>query len=484
MKKFKSLFAVLFAVLFLPWFSACFIGSKDKSFYDVQAELVGDTLNGVETVTFYNDSDNAFSVLKFNLYANAFRKDAVYSPISAQYYYRAYEKGESYGNIDILSVKSGENQLTFSVGGVDQNVLTVELKDEVFPNETAEVSIEFSVKLANVVARTGINDKTINLANFYPILCGITDGNFVECPYYSLGDPFFSDVADYRVQFTCDAKYTVAAGGKEVFSETVGDKTVRKFTAENSRSFAIVLSENFETKTAQVDGITVKYFYFNDSDSDETLNDAVSALKYFSDTFGEYPYDVFSVVQTEFVQGGMEFSSLVFVSSDLERKAYREVVVHETAHQWWQAAVGNNEITHAFIDEGLAEYSVVLFYENHPEYGFTRENLIKSSEQTYKVFCSVYQKILGEVNTVMLRSLDQFKSEYEYVNIAYVKSCIMFDYLRQTIGDDNFFSGLRRFYAENKFSCVTEAELIGAFERTGADSNGFFNSFLNGSVIL
>ncbi len=60
----------------------------------------------------------------------------------------------------------------------------------------------------------------------------------------------------------------------------------------------------------------------------------------------------------------------------------------------------------------------------------------------------------------------------------------MFDYLRQTIGDDNFFSGLRRFYAENKFSCVTEAELIGAFERTGADSNGFFNSFLNGSVIL
>ncbi|MBP5686798.1 MAG: hypothetical protein J6W87_03335, partial [Clostridia bacterium] len=123
-----------------------------------------------------------------------------------------------------------------------------------------------------------------------------------------------------------------------------------------------------------------------------------------------------------------------------------------------------------FIDEGLAEYSVVLFYENHPDYGFTRKQLIDSSEKTYKVFCSVYKKISGEVDTTMTRRLNEYRSEYEYVNIAYVKSCIMFDYLRQTVGDDRFFSGLKRFYDENRFKIAGEEELIGAFERAGADS--------------
>ena len=180
----------------------------------------------------------------------------------------------------------------------------------------------------------------------------------------------------------------------------------------------------------------------------------------------------------------MEFPALVMISDDLETNAYGEVIVHETAHQWWQTVVGNNEIEHGFLDEGLAEYSVVLFYENHPEYNMTRQALIQSAEQTYKVFCSVSDKLFGKVNTVMLRSLKDFTSEYEYVNMAYIKPCIMYDTLRKTTGEEKFFKGLKRYYESYKFENATPDDLVGVYEKIGADSNGFFKSFFEGTVII
>ena len=125
-----------------------------------------------------------------------------------------------------------------------------------------------------------------------------------------------------------------------------------------------------------------------------------------------------------------------------------------------------------------------MFYENYSEYGYTRKNLIKASEQTYKVFCSVSDKLFGKVNTVMLRGLKDFSSEYEYVNIAYIKPCIMYDNLRTTIGDGRFFSGLKRYYSNYKYKNAKPDDMVGAFEKIGADTNGFFQSFFDGKVII
>jgi aminopeptidase N len=180
----------------------------------------------------------------------------------------------------------------------------------------------------------------------------------------------------------------------------------------------------------------------------------------------------------------MEFPALVMISDDLEELAYGEVIVHETAHQWWQTVVGNNEIEYGFLDEGLAEYSVVLFYENHPEYNLKRENMVKSAQDTFKIFCTVSDKLFGKVDTSMLRSLKDFGSEYEYVNMAYIKPCIMYDTLRTTIGDERFFGGLKRYFKEYKFKNATPDDLVGVFEKIGADSNGFFKSCFNGTAII
>ena len=458
--------------------------SENRTSYEIDCEFDGARVWGTEKVSFFNSTDSTFKELKFNLFANAFRKGAKFAPVSAQYYHQAYKWGDSFGGAEISEVRIGGAKADFTIGGEDMNILYVPLNTEVFPNERIAVEIDFSADIAKVIARTGINDDTVNLANFYPILCGYEQGGFYECVYYANGDPFFSDPSDYTVNFTRDKKYVAASSGETVSEKTDGEKTVSRYKIKNARSFTLVLSEKFKVMSEKAGDTEILYYYYADGTPDKSILCAKQALTFFGDKWGKYPYKTYSVVQTPFIAGGMEFSGLTFISTELESAAYREVIIHETAHEWWQTVVGNNEIKHPFIDEGLAEYSTVLFYEAHPDYGYTRENLIKSAERTYKIYCSVYEKITGGTDTSMTRAIPEYAGEYEYVNISYIKACIMFDYLRQTVGDGKFFAGLKRFYDENAYKTATPESLVGAFERAGANSNGFFESFFSGKVII
>ncbi len=485
MKKLLSFALVAIMCLAVtPIFSGCGGAAKKISSYEIDCELFEGELIGKENFTFYNSTDNAIEELKFNLYGNAFRKDAKFSPVNQQYSSRAYYAGKSYGDMKITAVSSAGEALEYSICGKDENILSVKLKAPVYPEERTTAEIAFTLKLAKVIARTGINGKTINLANFYPVLCGIDGSGFFECEYYATGDPFFAEAADYKVNFTADEKYCVAASGKIVSSKTANGKRTASYELNSARSFAFVLSENFESVTTKEGETEINYYYYKDESPEKTLKIAAEAVKLFGEKFGEYPYPAYSVVQTEFLQGGMEFSALTFISDALEEKAYGEVVVHETAHQWWQTAVGNNEVRYGFLDEGLTEYSVVIFYENYPEYGYTRENLVKISETTYKTFCSVYDKLFGNVNTGMLRALGEYSGEYEYVNIAYVKPVLMYDLLRGTVGEERFFKALKNYYAKYKFRIAEPYDIAGEFERVYAGSDGIFKSFYEGKAVI
>ncbi len=484
MKKIGLLFAVLLLTLALPLGAGCNKSQSSAIKYDISCELDGSALKGVERVEFTNLTDNTFNELKFNLFGNAFRADATFKPIGAQYTYRAYYNGQSYGDMQINGVKLEGEGVKYDICGQDKNILSIPLDAELFPDESVSVEIEFTLNLANVIARTGVNSKTINLGNFYPILCGIEDGAFYECVYYSSGDPFYSDVADYTVSVKLDKKYVLATSGELLSSELDGNTVNYQYKLDNARSFAMVASENFKVLTDDSLGVKVNYYYYDDLDPNASLEYAVKSLNLFTELYGEYSYPTYSVVQTQFIQGGMEYPALVMIADDLEPKAYGEVIVHETAHQWWQTTVGNNEIKYGFLDEGLAEYSVVAFYENYDEYGMNRKDLVGSAEKTYKIFCTVSDKIFGKVNTVMLRPLGEYKSEYEYVNMAYIKPCIMYENLRTSVGDDTFFKGLKRYYKEYSFKNARPDDLVGAFEKVGADTNGFFDSFFNGKVII
>ena len=83
-------------------------------------------------------------------------------------------------------------------------------------------------------------------------------------------------------------------------------------------------------------------YRFDDAQRTALLAAAADALTVFGEKFGAYPYKTFSVVQTGFLQGGMEYPQLVIISDALVPEVYREAVIHATAHQWFYGLVGND----------------------------------------------------------------------------------------------------------------------------------------------
>ena len=477
--------AALSAVVFFTalGLSACKKEEKVGCRYEITAEYREDarTLAGTVKVDFSNQTDGEISELKFNLYPNAYRKNALYAPISEGHFAAAYYDGADYGGVTVTSVNGAKN---WSIEGEDENILLVTLYRALSPSDKLTIDISFVTELAKVNHRLGVTAHAVNLGNAFPSLCAYENGEFVENVYAPVGDPFKSVCADYKINLTLPSDYVVAATGRAEITKGLESKTKYAFEAERVRDFSFVFSKQFEVLEKNVDGVTVKYYYYDDKEAAAHLSLATAALDYFSDTFGDYTYPIFSLAQTGFCYGGMEYPALVMLSDSLGEEEYRRSIVHETAHQWWYAVVGSDQINEAWQDESLAEYSAIDFFEKHSDYGLTRDELVRDCLQEYRSYFSVYGSVFGQIDTKMSRPLSEYSSEYEYRCLAYDKGVIMWDTLKKSIGEKKFYQGLKNYYKMNKFKTATPADLIAAFEKTGVSVDGFFHSFLSGKAVI
>lgn len=439
------------------------------------------TLTGTAEVDFFNSTDNELSDLKFNLHGNAFREDSAYPPVSQTYENRAFYAGKSYGGMEITGV---EGCAGWNVGGEDKNILTVNLLQPVYPDQRVQLKISYTLQLAKVNHRTGVTENCVNLGNFYPVLCAYSSEGFVECPYYACGDPFMSETADYTVSLDVPEGYTAAASGQKISQSTADGRLKTQYRLQKARDFAIVLSKNFEVLKSEVDGVEVSYYYTSDSSAEKSLAVACESLAFFNGAFGRYIYPTLSVVQTGFCYGGMEYPALTMIAEGLSEDDNAYTIVHENAHQWWYAMVGSNQLTCAWQDEGLAEYSSLLFFENNPSYGYTRAQIIDSATRSYRAYFSVFNQINGKVDTTMTRNLSAFTNELEYTNITYNKGLLLFDYLRAAMGDEKFYSALQNYYGRFMGKIASEEDLVALFSESFKEAEAMFSAFTDGKILI
>lgn len=483
MKRFCAFFLAATCLPCLYFFVGCQSSADSGIRYEITAEYLPDdqTLTGTLKLSYENKSDAMRESLSFALYPNAYREGALYPPVSATYQSSAYYQGKSYGEMSVTSVHGGKG---WQICGEDKNILSVMLETPLYAGDEVVLDISFITRLANVNHRTGVTERVVNLGNFFPILCADLGQGEIEIPYYNIGDPFVSECADYDVVLTVPQGYVVAATGTLQEERHLESKKKCIFSGENVRDFALAVSPSFRVEEGIVGKTTVRYYYVDDVKAKDRLALIEEAVTYFSSVFGEYPYPNYSVVQTGFCLGGMEYPAFAFVSSALAEEDMVRAVVHETAHQWWYAAVGSNQLCEAWQDEGLAEYSTTLFFGEHPQYGLTRDGLVQESLAACRAYHDVYGNVFGKTDGRMSRELNEYVSEYQYRVLAYDKGVVLLDTLRESVGEKKFFSALKKYYADNRYKIATVGDLIGAFERTGVDVAGLFAAFLEDKAII
>ena len=494
MKKFLSL---LFLATFLCFSTFSLVGcgksevekvSKGLTSYAISAELDDESkqIAGEETIVFYNNTGEDLDYICLHLYPRAFRDGATVKPYTSLTSATCFPKGISFGDIVILKVSVNAETKDFELVGEDEDILKINFGFKLTQKKSVEIVIEFNLIIPNSTHRFGYFDGNINLGNWYPIVAEFVDGDFDMSPYYATGDPFCSELANYTVSFSYPEKYNLSSTGEIKITKNNGKNTA-KISAKSVRDFAMCLSENskiLECKTGKTN-----IFYMTEQgeeNAEKYLELSQKAVDFFSETFGKYPYKTLSVVKTPFIYGGMEYPNIVFISNSIDdEEEYLKVIVHEIAHQWWYGIVGNNEIKDAWLDESLSEYSTALFFEKYGEYNIGYDDFVNEALSSYLLYVDVIQTLRGDVNTKMNLAVNEYQNDYEYSYMVYVKGVIMFDSLKNMVGEKNVVNGLKKYYALNKFKIATTADFYKAFEiACHKDLNHFFDGFLNGTTII
>ncbi len=150
-------------------------------------------------------------------------------------------------------------------------------------------------------------------------------------------------------------------------------------------------------------------------------------------------------------------------------------LAREVAYQWWGQAVGLKSFDFAWLSQGLAEYSSVLYRESR-----------QSSAEFHETLSEIIELALAfEQEASISRAPAQLNDQSPaYRSVVFYKGAYVYHMLRTTIGDDKFFSLLKTYYSTYKGqnSGIDDFETL-ADKQSGQKLRGFFGMWIDSTGV-
>ncbi len=214
---------------------------------------------------------------------------------------------------------------------------------------------------------------------------------------------------------------------------------------------------------------------------------ASSAMAFFSQTIAPYPYEKLALIIGATRFGGMENSSaIVFQSTLFEPRGndklsqrfgipmrIEDVVAHEIAHQWFGDSVTESTWADLWLSEGFATYFAGLFIEKHESEKAFHEYM-RDAASRYFAYEKQRNAPIHDTETQDLMKLLNANN--------YEKGAWVLHMLREQIGDEQFFKGLRIYYNAHRDANATTEDLRHALEQSsGKNLKEFFARWIYGA---
>jgi aminopeptidase N len=204
-------------------------------------------------------------------------------------------------------------------------------------------------------------------------------------------------------------------------------------------------------------------------------------LEFYSESVGPFSYEKLANIQSNSVSGGMEAASAILYSETSvvgdRNERWRNVVIHEIAHQWFGNAVTESDWDDVWLSEGFATYFTLLFIEH--EYG--QEAFMKGLAASKK---KVDEFSIKNPNYTIIH--DNLKDMSQVTSSqTYQKGSWILHMLRGVVGTDNFWKGIKAYYKKYQNLNATTTDFRKEMElASGMDLTTFFDQWLYKSGAL
>ncbi|MEH1941660.1 MAG: M1 family metallopeptidase [Nostoc sp.] len=218
-----------------------------------------------------------------------------------------------------------------------------------------------------------------------------------------------------------------------------------------------------------------------EEDAKRSMGKTPRMIEFLSQKYG-YPYAFPKYAQVcvdDFIFGGMENTSTTLLTdrcllderAALDNRNTESLVVHELAHQWFGDLVVIKHWSHAWIKEGMASYSEVMW-----------------TEQEYSLQEAAYYRLLEA-----RRYISEDSSRYRrpmvthvyreaielYDRHIYEKGSCVYHMIRTQLGDELFWQAIQTFVQDNAHKTVETVDLLRAIEKaTGRNLLFLFDQYV------
>ena len=343
--------------------------------------------------------------------------------------------------------------------------MRVPLPRSLEPGQSIQLEAEFSVKLVQVIARSGYLGDHFMIAQWFPKMAVLTETGWNAHQYHANSE-FFADFGSYRVEITLPERFVVGATGTLAGETRNGDGTkTLTYDARSVHDFAWVANPGFREARAKAGSAEIRLLYqpAHEDRKQRFLDAATAAVESFGAWFGPYPYPLLTVVDSPAEGGsGMEYPMLVTVGSTdppvpgllLEE----QVTIHETAHQWWYGMVASNEFEEAWLDEGFAEYSTRKLVEGL--YGRERSMGAVLGFPVGQLALDRGMYLLIKDQDATVKNAWEFRDSSSYQGNVYGKASLILGTLEGYLGEEKMRELLSAYFQRFAFRHPTTADFL------------------------
>jgi len=260
--------------------------------------------------------------------------------------------------------------------------------------------------------------------------------------------------------------------GKRTKEEILSGRHIDTWVCDKPQEEIFLIAASFNEYSYDMNS-GIKAMAFLRTPDESLANKYLEVTEQYMDMYqsmlGDYPYTKFALVEN-FWETGYGMPSFTLLGEKVIRLPFilHSSYPHELLHNWW----GNS--VYVDFESGNWCEGITVFMSDH---------LIKEQRGAGDEYRrSTLQKYSNYVTKENDFPLNKFISRHDGPSeaIGYGKAMMMWQMLRQKIGNENFIAGVQLFYDNNKYQTASYSDMHEAMEEvSGIDLTAFFKQWVD-----
>lgn len=264
-------------------------------------------------------------------------------------------------------------------------------------------------------------------------------------------------LCSYTLSVRLPASFTAISESESISVQEDEEYKIFHFSINKPIDYVnIIASDDYVVQSEFYNDINISSYFFSEHAhlSEQYIKKTKAFLKLYETMIAPYPFKTFNIVENKF-QTGLSMPTFTLIGSRIIDKSFllETSLGHEILHQWFGNSVFNN------IQKGNWIEGITTFLADH------NYEIKKGEDYLYrKNILHNYEVYIDKTNNFALNKF-RYKKDKASSAIGYGKGTFAFHMLQKSIGKEQFFTILKKFYQKYQFKKISYVDIEKFFSK-------------------